>query len=264
MLKKLLSIGLLSYLLVVAPCFSIPVRAQCYRPGAAGKAASDDITKNAVPANRNDPNEAFLLDEAAVLNSKMGLNAKIYIIPVNNAFATRADRNVYFGRPFIGDLERDLKSRLKNDGDLKNYRGALRAGLRFVLAHEFAHLYQFAAWDKGVGSYPGTSPPMETQADCLAGLWIGFDMSKTGADIFGVMTALEAATIIGDEQWTSKDHHGSPFTRRLCAGAGLRRGQVLSFGPLDKAYSEKRAEIYRWSADEAMGILKKDKDQRTF
>jgi hypothetical protein len=212
-----------------------------------------NVLNNAVSPDENDPNESLLIKEVTLLNTMMGLSSKLFMVSENNAFANPRDMNVYFGRPMIQHLKTMIPKIQKDIPDLKNYQGALQAAIRLVLAHEFAHIYQFKTWSMNQDQVSASTPHIETQADCLAGLWIGFDFTKDGGRMAEVAAAI--AYKIGDTAWDSPDHHGSPDTRRMCFVYGLRKGGEQAFGSRESAYKAKGPELFNWSRSIASQIL---------
>jgi hypothetical protein len=223
---------------------------QCFTI-ANGRAQTSRILSGDAPNSQNSV-EAFLLAETERLNSAMGQNARLFMVPDANAYANPEDMNVYFGRALIAQLQGKLGGQ------------NTQAAVRIVLAHEFAHLFQFTLWKSGRAQAPSSTPSAETQADTIAGMWVGFDMAGPGADINGVIAAQDTAAAVGDVQWTSPDHHGHPLTRRTCMLDGLQAGQTQRVGSRTSAYKQRAAEIYTWSAQVAAQALSRDKNPRVF
>jgi predicted metalloprotease len=56
--------------------------------------------------------------------------------------------------------------------------------------------------------------PTELNADCLAGTWAHWAYSNGQMDDNGVKQALDAALAVGDFDFVSPQHHGTPQERR--------------------------------------------------
>lgn len=89
------------------------------------------------------------------------------------------------------------------------------AALAYIVAHEYAHAMQTA-----FRFQPRSTPMSELQADCLAGVYLGlipnleFDRSDIGEII-------SFAHRIGDYDWNSRHHHGTPRQRRNAVAKGM-------------------------------------------
>jgi predicted metalloprotease len=93
----------------------------------------------------------------------------------------------------------------------------------YVIAHEYAHNVQ-----SELGVYANAqgqqAKPFELQADCLAGTW------ANAADKQGILEAgdieegLETALAIGDFEYESQQHHGTPEERRDALLNGYENG----------------------------------------
>ncbi|BAY61407.1 hypothetical protein NIES22_14720 [Calothrix brevissima NIES-22] len=90
------------------------------------------------------------------------------------------------------------------------------AALAYIVAHEYAHAMQTA-----YGFEPRITPISELQADCLAGVYLGLIPNI----VFDERDTLEIASLayhIGDYDWGSRHHHGTPEQRVKAVVLGMR------------------------------------------
>lgn len=138
--------------------------------------------------------------------------------------------------PFYCPLDEKVYLDLTFFRDLGRFGASGNFAEAYVIAHEYGHHVQRVLG----GLERGSSIPLELQADCLAGVWMG-QASATGyltqpseADI---TAALEAAAAVGDdriqqetqgrvtpETWT----HGSSAQRQEALRTGIRTGDLAS------------------------------------
>src|SRR3954466_9096458 len=103
-------------------------------------------------------------------------------------------------------------------------------GLAYVVAHEYAHNLQqelgyFARRPSG-----GTVAPLELQADCLAGVW-GNAVYRAGQLQPGdIQEAVSTALAVGDFEFGSAGHHGTPEERREAWMLGFDNGRPADCG----------------------------------
>lgn len=127
-----------------------------------------------------------------------------------NAYATdevtrpdNPDGAVFMGR----QLAREL---MKRDGGRSNL------SLLAVLAHEYGHLFQFKAkYEVAWGM------KFELTADYMAGWYLGVTQELT---VENVKQTSKLFTELGDSNFTSPDHHGTPWQRSkiFSYGAGIQ------------------------------------------
>jgi hypothetical protein len=172
------------------------------------------------PAARLQPttvhNQRLLLEEQE-WQQRLGVNAAIFVISADNAFAEPG------GRVLLGQ---QLANRYLQKGD--DY--ALQA-LAYVTAHEFGHHLQFR-----FNQYlPG--PAAELQADAIAGYWAGMRLAeqvRQGLPIYQAKLIMgierNSAYEIGDYVFNSPQHHGTPTQRHNAVLEGLRAGYSLRYG----------------------------------
>jgi hypothetical protein len=98
-----------------------------------------------------------------------------------------------------------------------------------ILAHEFAHIMQF----KLIQGFQGSSRA-ELHADYMAGWYLAREMASLITD---PQSSLKAFFEIGDYEFNSPDHHGTPEER---LGALERGWSVGALSPYDAFTSGRR------------------------
>ena len=147
-----------------------------------------------------------------------------------NAFATPQDvtsRSSPHGAVLMGTyLIRDLLNRPGTEDQLSNLWS-----VAVVLAHEWAHIAQFA---RGVRTFDGRVVGMELMADAISGwflakklLFLGetlgpIQVQQIGAD--DQTAAARAVYSLGDTNFTSRQHHGTSEQRVGAFVAGHNMG----------------------------------------
>jgi predicted metalloprotease len=91
----------------------------------------------------------------------------------------------------------------------------------YVVAHEYAHNVQ---QESGTLDGRTRALPTELNADCLAGTWARWAYGKGGLDASDVQEALDTALAVGDFDFLSPQHHGTPQERRDALLTGFRSG----------------------------------------
>jgi predicted metalloprotease len=136
------------------------------------------------------------------------------------AFYCPADDTIYIGQAFAVALY---------DGVLRGLPGQ-QAGfghaagdfaVAYVVAHEYAHDVQ---QESGLLAGRTRALPTELNADCLAGTWARWAYGQGRLDPGDVQEALDAALAVGDFEFLSPQHHGTPSERRDAVLTGLRSG----------------------------------------
>lgn len=119
-------------------------------------------------------------------------------------FYRPSSRTICFNRPFMQSLAARV-------GD---------AAVAYVVAHEYAHHLQ-ASLPGLLQRAQGNSLRIELQADCYAGVILGAipNMVFDNQDIREMLTA---ASMLGDHEYDSRNHHGAGENRALALRAGLR------------------------------------------
>jgi uncharacterized protein len=66
--------------------------------------------------------------------------------------------------------------------------------------------------------------PTELNADCLAGTWLAWDAAHNNLTPADTQQVLDAALAVGDFDFMSPQHHGTPEQRRDAVMTGLKSG----------------------------------------
>lgn len=114
------------------------------------------------------------------------------------------NRTICFNKPFMQGLAQKV-------GD---------AAVAYVVAHEYAHHLQ-ASIPGLLQRARGNTLRIELQADCYAGRILG-SMPDLVFDNQDIREMLTAATLLGDQEYDSRRHHGAGENRALALRAGLR------------------------------------------
>ena len=100
-------------------------------------------------------------------------------------------------------------------------------GVAYVVAHEYAHNVQTELGFFDGGIEQGVKP-FELQADCMAGLWANSVYREGRLQAGDVEEAMRTAENVGDFEYLSPQHHGTPRERRDAWLAGYRTGEPSS------------------------------------
>jgi predicted metalloprotease len=137
----------------------------------------------------------------------------------NAAYYCPADDTIYIAQKFAGALSDGVLAGLP--GQQAGYgRAAGDFAVAYVVAHEYAHNIQ-----QETGTYTAGQTralPVELNADCLAGTWIRWAFGKGSLDSTGIQQALDAALAVGDFEYSSAQHHGTPQERHDAVLTGLQ------------------------------------------
>jgi uncharacterized protein len=90
------------------------------------------------------------------------------------------------------------------------------AALAYIVAHEYAHAMQIA-----FKFVPRSITKAELQADCLAGSYLGY-IPNIEFDDKDILEITRFVRKIGDYDWGSKHHHGTPDQRVKALVIGMR------------------------------------------
>jgi hypothetical protein len=148
----------------------------------------------------------------AILNQAadtLGRSARIPQVTLSWCRSTNynpAQRRICFNKPFLEGLARRV-------GD---------AAVAYVAAHEYAHHLQ-ANTPGLLQRAEGNVLRIELQADCYAGRILG-SIPNIMFDDQDIREMLTAATMLGDHEYDSRQHHGAGENRALALRAGLRYG----------------------------------------
>lgn len=94
------------------------------------------------------------------------------------------------------------------------------AAVAYVVAHEYAHHLQ-ASSPGLLRKAQGNTLRIELQADCYAGRILG-SIPNLVFDNQDIREMLTAASMLGDHEYDSRNHHGAGENRALALRAGLR------------------------------------------
>lgn len=252
---------------VLLPGFAASAKAQCW----SASAGVDSSATSDMRPSRAQAYEAVLLELEPSLQKVMGVSSKVYMTDTAVVRAGPGDGNVYFGRKFFDTLDTQYKNPktlelIKND--------VVPVGLKLILAHEFAHQFQFRMFKKMNIALKAPTPIDELQADALASYVLGsmFDAKyshlpeaekrqKVMDDSGG---AIMVVALLGDEFFNDANHHGDQMTRRQVLSAGFEWGWINKFGALAQALTGKEDELYNWSRKVAEDTFKTQINGSTF
>jgi uncharacterized protein len=102
-----------------------------------------------------------------------------------------------------------------------------------VIAHEFGHQVQFALGDDWLAA--PTAEPKELEADMFSGFYLILAKSSVASPA-EMQTTLNNAFSIGDFQFNSPSHHGTPLQRVQAVLAGAKVGTELAYNRIAKTY----------------------------
>lgn len=138
------------------------------------------------------------------------------------AFYCPGDDTMYVAQEFAAALYDGVLRGLP--GEQAGFgRAAGDFGVAYVVAHEYAHNLQdeLGYFTLGRGN---SSEPFELQADCLAGTW-GNSVYRAGRLRPGdVQEAINTALAVGDFDYSSANHHGTPEERKDAWLLGFHSG----------------------------------------
>jgi hypothetical protein len=187
-----------------------------------------------------------------LLQKGMGVNSKVYIIEEEDVRADPNAGNIYFGKAYFDLLDQKYKSAIK-----WAQFDPIPIGIKLILAHEYAHQFQFRMFKKKNVPLTTSTPIDELQADILASYFIGsyldaqFANLPTPEKIKRVMDlsggAMMVVSQLGDFYFNDKNHHGNPMTRHDCMHYGFAAGWVNQFGLPTEAMTTREDLIYDWS-----------------
>jgi len=139
------------------------------------------------------------------------------------AFYCSADDAIYIAARFADAVYRGIADDLPGErAGAGNAVGEF--GLAYVIAHEYAHNVQFE-----LGFYRLLRPSdgvkaFELQADCMAGLWANSVYREGRLKPGDVEEAVGTALAVGDFDFGTAQHHGTPDERRAAWLDGFRTG----------------------------------------
>ena len=105
-------------------------------------------------------------------------------------------------------------------------------GVAYVVAHEYGHNVQS---ELGIGRTQATSSQLELQADCFAGVFANSEYYAGSLQPGDPERAISTASLVGDFDYSSVTHHGTPAERvaawRLGYNGGTAGTCIKSFSP---------------------------------
>jgi predicted metalloprotease len=136
------------------------------------------------------------------------------------AFYCPTDDTIYIGQAFASALYDGVANGLP--GQQAGFgRAAGQFAVAFVVAHEYGHNIQ---QESGILAGNTRALPTELNADCLAGTWGHWEYGQGKMDDAGVKQVLDAALAVGDFDFMSPQHHGTPQQRRDAVLTGFNDG----------------------------------------
>jgi predicted metalloprotease len=115
------------------------------------------------------------------------------------------------------------QTRIVNELQVVNHRGWGGITVAGIMAHEFAHIYQFSTqYRQRLRELDDTVKPVELHADFLAGYHLGLKR-RSGASM-DIGAWMDGAYLLGDENYELKEHHGTPKERQRAVREGYRTG----------------------------------------
>jgi predicted metalloprotease len=134
------------------------------------------------------------------------------------AFYCPNDDTIYIGQAFATALYDGVAGTLP--GQAAGFGRAVGAwAVAYVVAHEYGHNVQ---QERGILAGRRIAEPTELNADCVAGSWTRWEYGQGKVSPADVQEVLDAALAVGDFEFLSPDHHGTPQERRDAVLTGLR------------------------------------------
>jgi predicted metalloprotease len=136
------------------------------------------------------------------------------------AFYCPSDDTIYIGQTFALQLDNGVLQGLP--GEKAGFGRAIGDfAVEYVVAHEYGHNVQ---QEGGLLAGRLRALPTELNADCLAGTWAKWDYGQGKLQPGDIQQALDAALAVGDFDYLSPQHHGTPQERRDALLTGFRAG----------------------------------------
>jgi predicted metalloprotease len=134
------------------------------------------------------------------------------------AFYCATDDTIYVGQAFAGAIYDGVFKGLP--GQQAGFGKAAGAfAVAYIVAHEYGHNVQ---QENGTLAGRTRALPVELNADCLAGTWSQWEYGHGRLTDGDVQQALDAALAVGDFEFLSPQHHGTPQERRDAVLTGFR------------------------------------------
>jgi uncharacterized protein len=139
----------------------------------------------------------------------------------NSAFYCGTDDTIYIGQTFASQLYDGVDGNLP--GKAAGFGRAVGAyATAYVVAHEYGHNVQMELGELGRSIF---AMPTELNADCLAGTWTAWEYGQRKISSDDVQQVIDAAEAVGDFDFVSPNHHGTPQQRRDAVMTGIKSGQ---------------------------------------
>lgn len=218
-------------------------------------------TASTVHPSGNQSYEAIIVEMEPALQKGMGVRSRVFLTEMQRVYADPVSGNVFFGRKYFDFLDQKYKSIVKQVGT-----NPIPLGIKLIIAHEYAHQFQFRMFKKKNIALGAPTVVDELQADILASYFLGSSLRvqfanlpeeekwNRFADQSGGATLIVAE--LGDPFFKDASHHGTSMNRRLSIQEGFQRGWENRFGGLETAMTAKEDEVYDWSRKYADAVLK--------
>ena len=93
-----------------------------------------------------------------------------------------------------------------------------------IMAHEFAHIYQYQSrYHQQLTQGQTTNKLLELHADYLAGYYLGLKRLRTNGT-FDIKSFADSLYMMGDSNFNSRTHHGTPIERMKVMIEGYKKG----------------------------------------
>jgi hypothetical protein len=243
------------------------VLAQCTSAFAGSKAVGKMSGKQSKVTSDKVPDYAY--EEVRHLAQAFGFQATLQVMDGAGACVNADDSLVLIGRGLsariLSTMKRELPGPMSKNDLFADRDALLRGGISYVIVHEFAHLFQHA--QSQVGSpVPTNEAAFELQADCIAGLWFGYQpsaklYSETPVIRGALATAMVFGNSVGDfptvgiQEQINATGHSTGVKRMSCVQSGIGNGRIQRFGKLSTAFQAHAKDLLLWAADGAQHYL---------
>jgi predicted metalloprotease len=162
-------------------------------------------------------------------------------------------------------MKRELPAPMSKNDLFADREALVRGGMDYVIAHEFSHLFQHVRSQAG-DPVPTNQAAFELQADCIAGLWLGYQPSAMlhgGTPVIrgALATAMVFGNSVGDfpavgvQEQIDATGHSTGVKRMSCVQSGIGSGRIQKFGNASTAFQSHAKDILLWAADGAQHYL---------
>ena len=234
------------------------------------------------PMDGADQHRAAMIQMVAYLDSTVGRAAGVKSTKIRwwNA-GTRAhpSQGILVDDHQIDVLSRELILQ-KGDAGVAPEVAKARVihAVRFLIAHEYAHLLQYATLPLDSVGSPRLHRSIECSADLLGGMMFGRYMDDVALDDstreIAKLAAAHFANVVGSPDWLDVTAHPTPTHRQTCIELGLDNPTALTLTLLhiapndsaDRAYAERmrrespdllggRTSLTAWSLEKAAQLF---------